>query len=329
MKILPQLRLQNYFRGDNIELWQDSYSESPNKLCSRVWRGKSPDVAEVNLDDASSQEEAISLIGMIPWILVRCSDWKMIPLENLVSVSRGSGTKISVAIDKIVDLNGAAFALEHGVDALLLPANDSDLWDAAVQIVSSKISTNEYSVPSIKMEKASIYSIESGGVGERVCIDLIERLGIGEGMVIGSNSSLLALVHGETIESKFVPSRPFRVNGGPVHSYILMFDDSTKYLSELSAGDEVAVISSNGEKRKCTVGRLKIERRPFLIIRFKTNNNEEGQIILQQAETVRLLDKMGNAISVTDLKINDEIIIRCDNQMRHIGNSLEGEMNER
>ncbi len=144
MKILPQLRLQNYFRGDNIELWQDSYSESPNKLCSRVWRGKAPDVAEVNLDDASSQEEAISLIGMIPWILVRCSDWKMIPLENLVSVSRGSGTKISVAIDKIVDLNGAAFALEHGVDALLLPANDNDLWDAAVQIVSSKISTNEY-----------------------------------------------------------------------------------------------------------------------------------------------------------------------------------------
>jgi 3-dehydroquinate synthase class II len=34
-------------------------------------------------------------------------------------------------------------------------------------------------------------------------------------------------------------------------------------------------------------------------------------------------------LSVTDLKINDEIMIRHQNQMRHIGNALEGEMNEK
>jgi 3-dehydroquinate synthase class II len=50
---------------------------------------------------------------------------------------------------------------------------------------------------------------------------------------------------------------------------------------------------------------------------------------LQQAETVRLIDKHGKALSVTDLKINDEIMIRHQNQMRHIGNALEGEMNEK
>ena len=65
------------------------------------------------------------------------------------------------------------------------------------------------------------------------------------------------------------------------------------------------------------------------IIRFKTKNEEVGQIILQQAETVRLIDKHGKALSVTDLKINDEIMIRHQNQMRHIGNALEGEMNEK
>jgi 3-dehydroquinate synthase II len=253
----------------------------------------------------------------------------MIPLENLVSISKGSGTKISVAIDKIIDLNGAAFALEHGVDALLLPASNSELWDAAIVIASKKDSFIKNSSTSVGMGTAVIYSIDSSGVGERVCIDLIERLEVGEGMVIGSNASLLALVHGETIESQFVPIRPFRVNAGSIHSYVLMSDDSTRYLSELEAGDEVTVVSSSGDTRKCIIGRLKIERRPFLIIRFKTKNEEVGQIILQQAETVRLIDKNGNALSVTDLKINDEIMIRQQNQMRHIGKAVEGEMNEK
>ena len=89
------------------------------------------------------------------------------------------------------------------------------------------------------------------------------------------------------------------------------------------------MISSSGEIRKCIIGRLKIERRPFIIIRFKTENEEEGQVILQQAETVRLIDKFGNALSVTDLEIGDEIIIRKQNQMRHIGKALEGEVNEK
>ena len=87
---------------------------------------------------------------------------------------------------------------------------------------------------------------------------LIKRLEIGEGMVIGSTSSSLALVHGETIESEYVPSRPFRVNAGSIHSYVLMADKSTKYLSELSAGDEVAIISYSGKIRKSIIGRLKI-----------------------------------------------------------------------
>ena len=329
MIIQHPLRLQSCLRGDIVELWQDSHSESTPEFCSRIWLGSASDVAEVNLDNSHSQEEAISLIGMIPWILVRCSDWTMIPLENLVSISKGSGTKISVAIDKIIDLNGAAFALEHGVDALLLPASNSELWDAAIVIASKKDSFIKNSSTSVGMDTAVIYSIDSSGVGERVCIDLIERLEVGEGMVIGSNASLLALVHGETIESQFVPIRPFRVNAGSIHSYVLMSDDSTRYLSELEAGDEVTVVSSSGDTRKCIIGRLKIERRPFLIIRFKTKNEEVGQIILQQAETVRLIDKNGNALSVTDLKINDEIMIRQQNQMRHIGKAVEGEMNEK
>ena len=198
-----------------------------------------------------------------------------------------------------------------------------------MKIISSKKSTDKYSKPIVDLSIATILSINSSGVGERVCIDLIERLKIGEGMVIGSNSSSLALVHGETIESEYVPSRPFRVNAGSIHSYVLMSDGSTKYLSELSAGDEVSVISHSGVFRKSIIGRLKIERRPFLIIRFRSMSGNEGQIMLQQAETVRLVNASGSIISVTNLEIGDEIIVRNDNQMRHIGNALDGEMREK
>lgn len=38
-------------------------------------------------------------------------------------------------------------------------------------------------------------------------------------------------------------TRPFRINAGPVHSYTLLADGSTKYLAELEAGDQVSSAS--------------------------------------------------------------------------------------
>ena len=107
-----------------MELWLDSDGDSSlTGRADRVWTGDSPDVAVVQLDDFRGQDEALSLVGMVDWILVRCSDWTMIPLENIVAGAAGSGTRIAAAISQTVDLRGAAFALEHGVDALLLPAD--------------------------------------------------------------------------------------------------------------------------------------------------------------------------------------------------------------
>lgn len=65
----------------------------------------------------------------------------------------------------------------------------------------------------------------------------------------------LVLVHAETVESGFVPPRPFRVNAGPVHSYVLMADQSAKYLSELKPGDAVLGVKHDGSTRAAIVGR--------------------------------------------------------------------------
>ena len=59
------------------------------KRADRVWKTSDHDVAVVQLDDFHGQDEAISLVGMIDWILVRCSDWTMIPLENVVAAAAG------------------------------------------------------------------------------------------------------------------------------------------------------------------------------------------------------------------------------------------------
>lgn len=311
-----------------MQLWlegEDSYDLA--NRADRVWKTSDHDVAEVHLDDFHGQDEAISLVGMIDWILVRCSDWTMIPLENIVAAAAGSGTRIAAAISQIVDISGAAFALQHGVDALLLPAEE-ELWDAAEEISGDTTSVKleeRKPVPSLVM--ANVTNVESGGVGERICVDLTERLSEGEGMLIGSSANALALIHGETIPSEFVPSRPFRVNAGAVHAYCLMADGSSKYLSELTAGDQVAIANHYNEIRSATIGRLKIERRPFLLVHFEWNN-QSAQVLVQQAETVRFINEEGT-ISVTSIQNGDKIAVRFSSGMRHIGRELAGEMIER
>ena len=65
-----------------MQIWvENAENLDPNQnFISRLWTGSSHDVVEVSIDVPSDQDEAISLIGLVPWILVRCSDWTMIPL---------------------------------------------------------------------------------------------------------------------------------------------------------------------------------------------------------------------------------------------------------
>ncbi len=314
-----------------MEIWLDAqkYGNSHQHGDEiRVWEGNSSDVAMIEIMNAEGQQEAISLIGSVPWILIRCRDWKMIPLENLVAASMGSGTKIAVAISETVDLQGVAFALQHGVDAVALPprSHSPGLWSTALSIIKE----NGKSMPELhgqSLSHAKITSVSEGGIGERVCVDLTERLVEGEGIVVGSTSSCLSLVHGETIPSQYVPTRPFRINAGAVHSYVIMGDNSTKYLSELKSGDSVSVFSVDGSIRESTIGRLKIERRPLLKISFRSNEFT-GHVMVQQAETVRLILSDSTPISVTDISQNDEIVVITDNSMRHLGTAVSGEVRE-
>ena len=318
-----------------MEVWLDfttgkNFSDIDSALIENVhrqWHGESKDVAEVAIDGFRGQEEAASLVGLVDWILLRCSDWTMIPLENIISASRGTGTRIAAAVSSSDDITGAGFALEHGVDAVLIPPK-IDLLNYSLA-VSNQVASKERTPDQVQsvLQYSEVTEIAAVGIGDRVCVDLIDTLELGEGLLVGSTANAMVMVHGETVPSEYVPTRPFRVNAGAVHSYCLMADQTTKYLSELVSGDKVSVINLRGTLRHSTVGRVKIEKRPFLLVKY-SDGRVSGQAALQQAETIRLVGDEG-LVSVTNINVGDRVLTRMSTGMRHIGRELDGVMNER
>ncbi len=151
----------------------------------------------------------------------------------------------------------------------------------------------------------------------------------GEGLLLGSSASSFLFVHGETVESEFVPTRPFRVNAGPPHAYVRMSNGNTKYLSELHTGDEILLVNTEGMLRSATIGRLKIEIRPMLLIKWLDENDKEGSMFLQQAETVRVVGLDNKTKSITALKEGEIVLGWCDVGARHIGASISSIVTER
>jgi 3-dehydroquinate synthase II len=142
---------------------------------------------------------------------------------------------------------------------------------------------------------------------------------MGEGMLVGSQSNFMFLIHNESVGSSFTSPRPFRVNAGAVHCYTVTSDDSTKYLSEIEAGTEIMIVNKEGLSRRVSVGRSKIETRPLRLIRAESEG-KTGSVILQNAETIRLLTKDGTMLPVTHAKVGDEILAYTKNPTgRHFG----------
>lgn len=261
---------------------------------------------------ARDQFEALAAVGSVPWVLYEVSEDGracMIGLENVISAAKPAGTKVAAAVEIADDVVGAAFALDIGVDALVLPAKYEDSLGEAALIARAQRAERSEEVeetttngrrPISEITGARVESIVPGVVGDRVAIDLVRLLQPGEGALVGSSSKALALVHGETLPSSLVAPRPFRVNAGPVHAYVLLANGKTKYLSELRPGDEILVVNANARSaRPVAVGRLKIETRPHLLISFVGNAPADaGQIFLQQAETVRMVTERGPTGSV-------------------------------
>ncbi|MEE8400683.1 MAG: 3-dehydroquinate synthase II, partial [Candidatus Hydrothermarchaeaceae archaeon] len=100
------------------------------------------------------------------------------------------------------------------------------------------------------------------------------------------------------------------------------------YLSELKAGDEVLAIDKNGSTRSVVVGRVKIEKRPLMLLEAKCKG-KLYKTLLQNAETITLLNEKGKPVSISKLKKGDGILIYTKDVARHFGMEVEESIIER
>lgn len=267
------------------------------------------------------ERAARALRGTAKHVVVRATDWKIIPFENLIAAFQGSGTRLLAEVHSADEARLFFETMEVGVDGILLrPSSPRDV--AAVRALVESQGTPVPLVP------ARITALRSVGLGDRVCVDTCSLLRDGEGMLVGNASSGMFLVHAETIESGYVAARPFRVNAGPVHAYILLPDGKTKYLSELRAGDEVLVADAQGRTRSAIVGRVKIERRPLILVEAEASGARHTTLV-QNAETIRFVTPKGEAVSVSALHPGDEVLLHMEEGGRHFGMRIHESITER
>jgi 3-dehydroquinate synthase II len=263
-----------------------------------------------------SYENFAAEMGKIcDYLLVTGTDWKVIPLENLIAELQREKVKIIFGVKSEEEARLAFQTLEAGADGVLLDSGDPQ------EIKNTIKAARELENESTELEIAVVSRVEPLGMGDRVCVDTCNLMQRGEGMLIGSQASGMFLVNSESDDSPYVAARPFRVNAGAVHSYIKI-EDKTRYLSELQAGDTVTIVDSKGKQREGIVGRVKIESRPLMLIEAKARD-KTLTAILQNAETIKLVGKDGSPISVAKLKKGDEVLVRLEEGARHFGKKIE------
>lgn len=246
--------------------------------------------------------------------------WEVIPVENLLAQSDA----VLAEAANLQEARLAAGILERGVAGIVLPGE-------AATILKEVVACCKLSGGREDLLPATITRVEAAGLGHRVCADTLSLLHKGQGMLVGNSSAFTFLVHAETEPNEYVAARPFRVNAGAVHAYVRLPGDRTAYLGELHAGQEVLIVDANGQTQAATLGRVKIEVRPMLLVEAQVQTAEgtrSGAVFLQNAETIRLTTPEGEPVSVVTLKAGDTVLCRLDQAGRHFGMRISEDIRE-
>jgi 3-dehydroquinate synthase II len=264
-------------------------------------------------------ERIQALRGKRAFVVVETTDWKVIPLENLLAALDSSLKLFAVARNpKEAEL--FLTTLERGVDGVIIRPRDATELEAFEAVVNARPSAT------VELVAATVTRIVPVGMGERACIDTASLFAPGEGMLVGSSSAGFFLVMAECLDSPFAAARPFRVNAGAIHSYLLS-GSTTRYLSEVRAGERVEAVAADGRRRDVVVGRSKIETRPLVLVEAQTNGHRHT-ILLQNAETVRLIGPGGRSHSVGQLRKGHRVLVHTEEGARHFGMKVQERISE-
>ena len=265
------------------------------------------DVVEATI--SSEKDEAKTLkVPAEKLLLIKTSDWKVIPLENLIA-KRGKGLLAWVRNAEEAKL--ALKIMERGVDGVVLASTDLSEIKRTAAVVREQAER-------LHLVQATIKSVRPLGMGDRVCVDTIANMEPGQGMLVGNSSSGMFLVHAENVETPYCATRPFRVNAGAVHAYVRVPDGKTAYLADVSIGDPVLIIDYKGRSEVGFVGRAKVEKRPMMLVEA-AYKGKTLSLVMQNAETIRLTKSGGEPVSIARLTPGDRVLAYLEEAGRHFG----------
>ena len=90
----------------------------------------------------------------------------------------------------------------------------------------------------------------------------------------------------------------------------------------MKTGDQVLLVDCEGSSKVAYLGRNKIEKRPLMLIEAEAESMPIT-LVLQNAETIRLVSPDGKAVSVTSLKAGDKVLGHIEKAGRHFGMQVE------
>ncbi|HYB79452.1 MAG TPA: 3-dehydroquinate synthase II [Thermoplasmata archaeon] len=245
---------------------------------------------------------------------------RIIPLENAISVA-GRGFHLWVDARQPAEVPASLGALEHGAHRVIVAIRSPAEVDELEALLEGPLPT------ALDWSLVPVVSVRPVGIGDRVIVDTTSILAPEEGLLVGSAAGFLLHVASEAVGSQFSRPRPFRVNAGAAHSYVLMADGSTRYLAELEPGDAVLGSCPAGSVRSLRVGRLKVERRPLVVVTVREGESSRT-VFLQEAESVRLSSESGR-VATTELTPGVRVHGVRLASARHMGREVEEKIQER
>ncbi|MFI9583677.1 3-dehydroquinate synthase II family protein [Streptomyces sp. NPDC052236] len=266
----------------------------------------------VHITDADSLEDACRAARLDQWSVLAFKDPTKIPLEIVLAAAAGADGSTITQVADVEEAQIVFGVLEHGSDGVMLAPG-------ALGEATSLKSAAVGGPGELALVELEITGIRRAGMGERACVDTCSHFRPDEGILVGSHSTGMILSCSETHPLPYMPTRPFRVNAGALHSYTLSDAGRTNYLSELVSGGKVLAVDAKGQARVVTVGRVKIETRPLLSIDAVSPSGVDVNLIVQDDWHVRVLGPGGTVLNVTELTPGMKVLGHLPTKQRHVG----------
>ncbi|MCL6477407.1 MAG: 3-dehydroquinate synthase II [Peptococcaceae bacterium] len=235
-----------------------------------------------------------------------------IPLELIIARLQGSNTVLLRRVETLVDMEVAFGVLEKGSDGVLFSGTET----AEIQQLSNYLLRGK--IGRLELTPLVVTEVRHIGMGSRACIDTTDLMTTEEGMLVGSTSGGGIFVCSETHFLPYMKTRPFRVNAGAVHSYVWAPNNTTEYITDLAAGSKVLCVNTKGEARELTVGRVKIEVRPLLLIKGEAAGTELN-VIVQDDWHIRIMGADGQPQNASAIRPGKKLLAYVCEPGRHVG----------